>query len=245
MVGVTISKRTTSIAVLNFMEIIRKLIGALPATELIEDLEVLRIDVDSVRSLLSQIQQKLERIPPEELLNKFLSVVPDTASEESYNETIEKLERVYKELFPVEISMMERFRESSTPEVKKQVWNEVYRPIAVNLAESFAEESAKLWDYAFDNEGLSDEEIEKLDLVNSWLFLLTKVFAISSRMEDSEKAVELSRFGVILYLRGVKIFREPNLNVNEAKEMLKQDFKLIVRKITAGVELKPFNRKGF
>jgi len=234
MTGVTVSKGTTSIAMPNFIEMVRKLVGALPATELVEDREVPVVDVDSVKTLLSQLQQKLGEIPPEELLNKFLSVIPDGASEEGYREAIEKLKVVYRELFPVEVSMMEKFRESSTPEVKRQVWNEVYRPIAASLAEGFAEEDAKLWDYAFDNEGLSDEEIEKLDLINSWLFLLTKVFAISSRIEDVEKAAELSRFGIILYLRGVKIFDKLDkggLDVNEARQVLKQDFELILRKI--------------
>lgn len=234
MVGVTVSRGTTPIAMPNFIEMVRKLIGALPATELVEDQEIPVMDVDSVKALLRQLQQRLSEIPPEELLNKFLSVVPDVASEERYREAIEKLERVYKELFPREVSMMEKFRESSTLEVKRRVWNEVYRPIAVNLAKSFAEESAKLWDYALENEDLSDEKIDELDLIDSWLFLLTKVFAISSRLGDIEKAVELSRFGIILYLRGVKIFNEleqGRLDVNEARQMLKQDFELVIRKI--------------
>lgn len=232
MVGVTASNGAAW--VIDLLGMGRRIIGALPAAELVEDREIPAVDVDSVKILLDQLQQKLKEIPLEELVSKFLSVIPDGASEEDYREAIEKLKVVYRELFPVEVSMMEKFGESSTPEVKRQVWNEVYRPIVANLAEGFAEEDAKLWDYAFDNEGLSDEEIEKLDLINSWLFLLTKVFAVSSRIEDVGKAAELSAFGVILYLRGVKIFGRLDsgeLDVGDARRMLKRDFELVVGKI--------------
>ncbi|WP_457750779.1 hypothetical protein, partial [Thermococcus sp.] len=228
MVGVTSTKSGIQLSVLDPREWVKRFFGLLPTTELIEESEPLVVDVKSVRELLNRFQKKLEEIPPEELLDKFLSVVPDTASEESYNEAIEKLERVYRELFPVEFGMLEEYRELSTPEVKKRVWEEVYKPIISNLAESFVGEGVKLWDEAFENE-LSDEEIERIDLINSWLFLLTKVFAISSRLDDMEKSVELSRFGFILYLRGVKVLNEEP--VEDARRLLKQDFALIIKKI--------------
>jgi len=213
-------------------EWVKWLAGALPAAELIEESEIPVVDINSIKDILNKLRQELEKIPLEELLDKFLSVVPDTATEESYREAIKKLERVYKEMFPVEFKMLEKFREHSTLEDKRKVWEEIYRPIAVNLAEGFASESAKLWDYAFSKENISAEELEELDLINRWLFLLTKVFAISSRLDDMEKSVELSRFGIVLYLRGLKVLYEtPGISIDTAKQMLRQDFELIIRKI--------------
>ncbi|AHL21654.1 hypothetical protein [Thermococcus nautili] len=210
----------------------KQLVGALPATELLEESEILVVDINLIKGILNELQQELEKMSLDELLDKFLSVVPDIASEESYNEAIKKLEKVYKEMFPVEFGMLEKFREHSTLEDKKRVWEEIYRPTAVNLAEGFASESARLWDYAFSKEDISDDELEELDLINRWLFLLTKVFAISSRLEDMEKSVELSRFGIVLYLRGLKILYEtPGISIGTAKQMLRQDFELIIRKI--------------
>jgi len=213
-------------------EWLKRLAGALPAAELIGESEIPVVDINSIKDILNKLQQELEKIPLEELLDKFLSVVPDIASEESYNEAIKKLERVYKKLFPVEFRMLEKFREHSTLEDKKGFWEEIYKPTAVNLAEGFASESARLWDYAFSKEDISDEELEELDLINRWLFLLTKVFAISSRLDDMEKSVELSKFGIVLYLRGLKILYEtPGISIGTAKQMLRQDFELIIRKI--------------
>ncbi|AMM53831.1 hypothetical protein [Pyrococcus kukulkanii] len=232
MTGVTLAQGRSGIGVINPVGFIKRLAGALPAAELIEEHNFFMMDINSIKEILNRLKHELEGISPEELLNKFLSVVPDTASEESYKEAIKKLGRVYKELFPEIVEMLEKFREYSTLDVRRRVWEEIYKPIVINLAEGFAEDVTRLWDYAFNKEDISDNELEKLDLINNWLFLLIKVFAISSRLDDIEKSVELSMFGMILYLKGIRIlYKEPEIPVNEAKKILKQDFELIIRKI--------------
>jgi len=177
-----------------------------------------------VEDILTSSEQKANYMGQKTLLEKILKIIPDNASEETYEVALNNLLNVYAELFPDEAEKLRKLGASFDTKTKRRVWEEIFRPMYLEFKAKTAQQGAELLEKVLKEE-LTDSELELVDYVNNWLFFLTKVFGVATRLENIEKAIELVGYGTIFYYRGIKAFESGNYH------SLKKDFELLTHKI--------------
>ncbi len=99
--------------------------------------------------------------------------------------------------------------------------------LSSRLGGTFESVGSKLWDIAFEVE---PPNVDYLDLLDRWLFLLTKVFKIASRVEGGDQ-LRLTKVGAELFAKGLEVLFSDKYTTTEAKRILLGEFQHVLETI--------------